>query len=79
MRTTIELKDEYRAALLQLAARRGKKGFSGLIEEAVEIYLRARAAEDTRRAAVLRLRGSLSRADASVLRRATAAIRRDWR
>lgn len=79
MRTTIELKNEYRAALLQLAARRGKKGFSELIEEAVEIYLRAKASEDARRAAVLRLRGSLSRTEASALRHATAAVRRDWR
>ena len=79
MRTTIELKDEYRAALLQLAARRGKKGFSGLIEEAVETYLQSRAAEEARRGAVLRLRGALSRADAGALRRTTAAIRATWR
>jgi tRNA(fMet)-specific endonuclease VapC len=42
MRTTIELKDESRAKLLAIAARRGEKGFSRLIDEAVEQYVPAR-------------------------------------
>ena len=40
MRTTIELKDESRARLLDMAARRGEKGFSTIIGEAVDLYLR---------------------------------------
>jgi hypothetical protein len=36
MRTTIEMKDEHRAALLEMAAQRGLKGFSVLVEDAVE-------------------------------------------
>lgn len=39
MRTTIELSDEQRARLLEVAARRGEKGFSKLIQEAVDDYL----------------------------------------
>ena len=39
MRTTIELKPEHRARLLELAARRGEKGFSSVIAEAVDAYL----------------------------------------
>jgi predicted transcriptional regulator len=39
MRTTIELKDEHRARLLEMAARQGKKGFSDLIGEAIEAFL----------------------------------------
>ena len=35
MRTTIEMKPEHRAKLFELAARRGAKGFSGLVAEAV--------------------------------------------
>ena len=41
MRTTIEIKPEHRAKLLELAARRGQKGFSHLIAEALEAFLRA--------------------------------------
>jgi metal-responsive CopG/Arc/MetJ family transcriptional regulator len=44
MRTTIELSDEQRAELLRLAAERGEKGFSRLIQEAVEEYLASRRA-----------------------------------
>ena len=67
MRTTIEIKPEHRARLLELAARRGNKGFSELVGEALEAYLRAetdretlpqvlvkiRQLEETRRAAAL--------------------------
>jgi hypothetical protein len=36
MRTTIEMKPEHRAKLLELAAHRGAKGFSQLVSEALE-------------------------------------------
>jgi predicted transcriptional regulator len=36
MRTTIELKPEHRARLLELAARRGQKGLSAVIQEAID-------------------------------------------
>ncbi|MBP7570212.1 MAG: ribbon-helix-helix protein, CopG family [Acidobacteria bacterium] len=79
MRTTIELKDEHRARLLEIAARRGAKGFSALIEEAVELYLEAADASEARRKAALALRGRLSPRDANGLRAAAAALRESWR
>jgi predicted DNA-binding protein len=79
MRTTIEIKDEHRARLLELAARRGEKGFSGLVAEAVELYLESLARDEERRRAALRLRGSLSEGDAGELRRATRSVRESWR
>lgn len=39
MRTTIELDDRSRARLLGLAAARGEKGFSRIVQEAVDRYL----------------------------------------
>ena len=45
MRTTIEIKPEHRAKLLELAARRGQKGFSQLIAEALEAFLRAQTGQ----------------------------------
>lgn len=39
MRTTIELDDASRARLLSLAAARGEKGFSRIVQEAVDRYL----------------------------------------
>jgi hypothetical protein len=79
MRTTIELKPEHRAKLLELAARRGEKGFSSIIAEAVDAHLqRLLANEDSRRRARL-LKGRLSRKEVETFRRATAALRESWR
>jgi hypothetical protein len=79
MRTTIEIGEEQRAQLLTLAARRGEKGFSNLIREALALYLDAYArADDTRRRALL-LRGALGEKDAQRLRQDTASIRGSWR
>lgn len=79
MRTTIEIKEEHRARLLELAARRREKGFSRIVAEAIEAYLRtvARDEESVRRA--LELRGSLSRAEGDRLRAEVKRIRESWR
>jgi hypothetical protein len=80
VRTTIEVSPEHRARLLELAARRGEKGFSSLIGEALDLYLR----EDGPRrehllARALKQRGSLSPAEAERLRQEVDALRRSWR
>ena len=79
MRTTIELKPEHRAKLLELAARRGEKGFSTVIAEALEAYLENTAAKLRLRKRALALRGTLPKAEADRLRQDTAALREYWR
>jgi hypothetical protein len=79
VRTTIELKDEHRARLLELAARRGQKGFSDVLAEAVETYLESLSRDDEKRQAALQLRGSLTEREADELRRATRSLRESWR
>ena len=79
VRTTIELKPEHRAKLLELAARRGEKGFSSVIEEALESYLEKGAARERTRNRALKLRGSLPAAEAERLRRETEVLRGFWR
>jgi len=79
MRTTIELKPEHRARLLEIAARRGEKGFSSVIAEAIESHLQRVAQNETAGRRALLLRGSLSRKEAEALRRAAAALRESWR
>jgi len=79
MRTTIEMKPEHRARILELAANRGEKGFSTVVAEALELYLKA---QDDRTAAIrkgLALKGSMSEADAAGLLTRTQRIRADWR
>ena len=79
MRTTIEIRDEHRARLLDLAARRGEKGFSGLIAEAIEHFLAEHEHDREARSLALAARGSLIAEEAEALERATRAIREHWR
>lgn len=79
MRTTIELRDELRAKLLEMAGRRGEKGFSHLVEEAVDRFISEEHARTKSRRVALAARGSLARAEAAELSARVAAIREDWR
>ncbi len=81
MRTTIEIPDELRARLLSLAARRGEKGFSGLVCEAIGRYLTEVEfrEEERRNAAALDALGGLSDEEADGLRERTRRLREDWR
>ena len=78
MRTTIEIPDELRARLLDLAARRGLKGYSVIIEEALELYLRG-AAGDEARLQALEAIGSLGAREAEALRSSVRSLREHWR
>jgi hypothetical protein len=79
MRTTIEMTDAHRAALLELAARKGLKGFSSLVEDAIASYLLEESARNDKRRAAARLRGTLGKDEARALAVRTAAVRESWR
>jgi hypothetical protein len=79
MRTTIEIKPEHRSALLALASRRGQKGFSGVLGEAIESYLRGAAEREERRQTLLSLAGSLNQKEADALRVKVRELRESWR
>lgn len=79
MRTTVEMKPQHRSALLALAARRGEKGFSSVLAEAIEGYLDEERARVQRRKEVLSLAGSLSSDEAKTLRSTTKSLRENWR
>jgi hypothetical protein len=79
VRTTIEMKPEHRSALLALAARRGEKGFSAVVADAIEEYLKGDLEREKRRTVLLSLAGSLEPEEAQELRRATRSLRESWR
>jgi hypothetical protein len=79
MRTTIEVGNAHRAALLRLAAERGQKGFSGIVQEALDVYLKMIRDQARKRHAALALRGTLSTREAQQLRAGTVALRKSWR
>lgn len=79
MRTTIEITDEQRAKLLEAAAKRGEKGFSSIVQEALSQYF---AAQDGRkeviRKAVAAI-GTIPDAEADQLEKDVRKLRRSWR
>ena len=79
MRTTVEMKPEHRSALLALAAKRGEKGFSSVLAEAIEEYLCGEQKRVERKRKLLDLGGSLSDEEAEELRRVTQELRNHWR
>lgn len=79
MRTTIELKSEHRSRLLAVAAKRGEKGFSSVLGEAVDAYLSSETEREHRRRRALQLRGALKRKAATRLRENVAVLRASWR
>ena len=79
MRTTIEIKPEHHARLLELAASRGEKGFSTVIAEAIELYLRAHSGRTTAIRSALALKGSMTEKEATSLLTRTQKLRATWR
>jgi metal-responsive CopG/Arc/MetJ family transcriptional regulator len=79
VRTTIEILDEQRAKLLKLAAERGEKGFSRLVQEALERYLDEAEEHEQRVQAALAALGTLSEEEAAQLEESVRRLRGTWR
>lgn len=79
MRTTIEMTDEHRAALLEIAGKRGQKGFSEIIREALDLYLQGARQREERIARALRAQGALDDREAGEMRAAASEARALWR
>ena len=73
------MRAEHRSALLALAARRGEKGFSSVLAEAIENFLDGERTRAKRRKELLSVGGSLTGEDAKDLRRAVRSVREHWR
>lgn len=79
MRTTIEMNDQLRSELLRLAAQKGEKGFSNIVQEAVAAYLVSSEKTAALQRNALKLKGSLKSSDAKSLQEETRKIRDSWR
>ena len=79
MRTTVEIDDTQRAELLKLAAQRGEKGFSSVIRDALDLYLRQHRARREAVAQALELEGSFSEDEADALETSVRQLREKWR
>jgi hypothetical protein len=77
MRTTIELTDEQHRALAAVAQKRGLRGFSAVVQEAVAVYLDALDTDETD--LLLSLEGTLSVDDERQLRSRIDDAKATWR
>jgi hypothetical protein len=77
MRTTVDISEEQHRALTELAHRRGLRGFSVLVQEALDAYLRAVGEQEVN--SLPALRGSLSDEAAEGARSRIEAARATWR
>ncbi len=79
MRTTIEIADGQRARLLEIAGARGEKGYSRLVQEAIDLFLKERQRKDGMVKAALAQRGVLDDDEADEFEARVREIREDWR
>jgi Arc/MetJ-type ribon-helix-helix transcriptional regulator len=79
MRTTIELSNDHRSSLHSLAARRGLRGYSELIREAVDLYIRHITAKERSPRHLLLMRGTWNKEDARKFQRKLRKIRKNWK
>lgn len=77
MRTTVEITDEQHRALSAIAQRRGVRGFSALVQEALDGYLAHLTADEVD--ILLGLEGVLTESDAQELRSRITDVRSTWR
>jgi predicted transcriptional regulator len=75
MRTTIELSDDHRSVLHFLAAQRRLRGYSKLIEEAIDFYIKEKVRKEKSVKHLLKMRGTWSREEAKRLRKRVGEIR----
>jgi hypothetical protein len=65
--------------LHSLAARRGLRGYSKLIQEAVDLYIREKTAKEGSAKALLQMRGTWNKEDARKFQKKLSEIRNSWK
>jgi hypothetical protein len=78
MRTTIELREDHRVLLHAIAAERGWRGFSRVVEEAIDLYLDQHAAAGAARRALQGRKGAWSEEESKRMREALHELRARW-
>jgi metal-responsive CopG/Arc/MetJ family transcriptional regulator len=79
MRTTVELSNEHRSSLHSLAARRGLRGYSKLIQEAVDLYIQEMTAKEGGAKHLLQMRGTWNKEEARKFQKKLGGIRKNWK
>lgn len=78
MRTTIEISEHQRSILVSLAAQRGLRGYSEIIEEAVDKYIEEQMKDPEIKKKALALRGAWKQGEAEEVRAKILELREKW-
>jgi metal-responsive CopG/Arc/MetJ family transcriptional regulator len=79
MRTTIELSDDLIAALHAIAVKKGYRGYSKVMEEAVKRYLHDHEKRGQSLSVLMKMRGSWNSEEATETKKRLEEIRKNWR
>jgi metal-responsive CopG/Arc/MetJ family transcriptional regulator len=79
MRTTIELPGNLISVLHALAVKKGYRGYSKVIKDALDFYLKENEKREMNKKKVLRMRGSWSETEAEEIRVRLEEIRKNWK
>jgi metal-responsive CopG/Arc/MetJ family transcriptional regulator len=79
MRTTVELSDDMIAALHALSVKKGYRGYSKLLQEAIAHYLEENEKKDLSLSVLMKMRGSWNPKEASETKKKLEEIRKNWR
>ena len=78
MRTTIEISDKHRSALLSIAAQKGLRGYSKIIEEAIDYYIANQSNSTGIKNNVLAMKGTWKK-DSEQIKANISELRKNWK
>jgi len=78
MRTTIEIPDHYRSTLHSLAVKKGFRGYSRVIQEALDVYIDSLSRKDDLKHEILQIMGSWQEEEVSQTKEKILEMRNNW-
>lgn len=79
MRTTIELSDDLISTLHAVAIQKGYRGYSKVIEEAINFYLTENEKRKSQKEKILKMRGSWSLREVNTTKKRLEELRKNWK
>ena len=78
MRTTVELSEDMIAALHAMAVKKGYRGYSKVMEEALKHYFRDHEKKEQSLSVLMKMRGSWKAEEAARTKKRLEEIRKNW-
>jgi metal-responsive CopG/Arc/MetJ family transcriptional regulator len=79
MRTTIDISEDHRLALNQISQMRGYRGYSKIIQEAIDYFIAHNPFDRRERIRLLRLKGAWKQDQSKETRARLSEVRNNWK